>query len=123
MNTARRQAPDVRAAHPTPPPDGPRIHAAGVQAPPTGMHMREVLEAEQGRGGRPGKAQGASRLLQGVVNRHRRLSARKWLAAFGGGLWVGVAAGLRVVKAVAQVEHGSLGVDLGEVVEVVLGWG
>ena len=45
------------------------------------------------------------------------------LAAFGGGLWVGVAAGLRVVQAVAQVEHGSLGVDLGQVVEVVLGWG
>jgi hypothetical protein len=45
------------------------------------------------------------------------------LAAFGCGLWVGVAAGLRVVQAVAQVEHGSLGVDLGQVVEVVVGWG
>ena len=45
------------------------------------------------------------------------------LAAFGGGLWVGVAAGLRVVQAVAQVEHGSLGVDLGQVMEVVVGWG
>jgi hypothetical protein len=48
---------------------------------------------------------------------------QRMLAAFGGGLWVGVAARLRVVKAVAQVEHGSLGVDLGEVVEVVVGWG
>ena len=45
------------------------------------------------------------------------------LAAFGCGLWVGVVAGLRVVQAVAEVEHGSLGVDLGEVVEVVVGWG
>jgi hypothetical protein len=45
------------------------------------------------------------------------------LAALGCGLWVGVAAGLRVVQAVAQVEHGSLGVDLGEVVEVMVGWG
>ena len=45
------------------------------------------------------------------------------LAAFGGGLWVGVAARLRVVQAVAQVEHGPLGVDLGEVVEVVVGRG
>ena len=85
--------------------------------------MREVLEAEQGRGGRPGKAQGASRLLQGVVNRHRRLSARKWLAAFGFGLWVGVVAGFGMVQAVAEVEDGSLGVDLGQVVEVVVGWG
>jgi hypothetical protein len=49
--------------------------------------------------------------------------ARAWLAAFGFGLWVGVVAGLRVVQAVAQVEHGSLGVDLGQVVEVVVGWG
>jgi hypothetical protein len=38
-------------------------------------------------------------------------------------LWVGVVAGLRVVQAVAEVEDGSLGVDLGEVVEVVVGWG
>jgi hypothetical protein len=45
------------------------------------------------------------------------------LAAFGCGLWVGVAAGLRMVQAVAEVEHGSLGVDLGQVVEVVVGWG
>ena len=49
--------------------------------------------------------------------------AREWLAAFGCGLWVGVAAGLGVVKAVAEVEYGSLGVDLGEVVKVVVGWG
>jgi hypothetical protein len=34
-----------------------------------------------------------------------------------------VAASLRVVQAVvAQVEDGSFGVDLGEVVEVVVGW-
>jgi len=39
------------------------------------------------------------------------------------GLWVGVVAGLRVLQAVAQVEHGSLGVDPGEVVEVVVGGG
>jgi hypothetical protein len=45
------------------------------------------------------------------------------LATLGCGLWVGVAAGLRVVQAVAQVEHGSLGVDRGQVVEVVVGWG
>jgi hypothetical protein len=45
------------------------------------------------------------------------------LAAFGCGLWVGVAARLRVVKAVSEVEHGPLGVDLGEVVEVVVRWG
>ena len=44
------------------------------------------------------------------------------LAALGCGLWVGVAAGLGVVQAVAEVEYGSLGVDLGEVVEVVVGW-
>jgi hypothetical protein len=50
-------------------------------------------------------------------------SARDWLAAFGFGLWVGVVAGLRVVKAVAEVEDGSLGVDLGQVVEVMVGWG
>jgi hypothetical protein len=45
------------------------------------------------------------------------------LAAFGCGLWVGVVAGLRVVQAVAEVEDGSFGVDLGEVVEVVVRWG
>ena len=45
------------------------------------------------------------------------------LAAFGFGLWVGVVAGLGVVQAVTEVEDGSFGVDLGEVVEVVVGWG
>jgi hypothetical protein len=55
--------------------------------------------------------------------RHRRLEAKGMLAAFGCGLWVGVAAGLGVVQAVAQVEHGSLGVDRGQVVKVVVGWG
>jgi hypothetical protein len=53
----------------------------------------------------------------------RRQRSPEWLAAFGCGLWVGVAAGLRVVQAVPEVEDGSFGVDLGEVVEVVVGWG
>jgi hypothetical protein len=48
---------------------------------------------------------------------------QRMLAAFGGGLWVGVVAGFGMVQAVAEVEDGSLGVDLGEVVEVVVGWG
>ena len=53
----------------------------------------------------------------------RRQRNPEWLAAFGFGLWVGVVAGLGVVQAVAEVEDGSLGVDLGQVVEVVVGWG
>jgi hypothetical protein len=58
-----------------------------------------------------------------VANHSGARGAREWLAAFGFGLWVGVVAGLGVVKAVAQVEDGSLGVDLGQVVEVMVGWG
>jgi hypothetical protein len=45
---------------------------------------------------------------------------QRMLAAFGGGLWVGVAARLRVVHAVAQVEHGPLGADLRQFLEVVV---
>jgi hypothetical protein len=59
----------------------------------------------------------------GVAHHSGARGAREWLAAFGCGLWVGVAAGLRVVQAVAEVEHGSFGVDLGQVVEVVVRWG
>jgi hypothetical protein len=59
----------------------------------------------------------------GVANHSGARGAREWLAAFGCGLWVGVVAGLGVVQAVPEVEDGSFGVDLGEVVEVVVGWG
>ena len=59
----------------------------------------------------------------GMAHHTSARGAREWLATFGFGLWVGVAAGLGVVQAVAEVEHGSLGVDLGEVVEVMVGWG
>jgi hypothetical protein len=43
-----------------------------------GMHMREVLGGGRVRARRTaGEGAGPGRLLQGVVNRHRRLSARK----------------------------------------------
>ena len=71
---------------------------------------------------RPGKAQGPAVCCREWPTTPAP-EAPEWLAAFGFGLWVGVGAGLRVVKAVAEVEHGSFGVDLGEVVEVVVGWG
>ena len=48
---------------------------------------------------------------------------QRMLAAFGGGLWIGVATSPRMLQTMPQVEHGSLGMDLGEVVEVVVGWG
>jgi hypothetical protein len=57
----------------------------------------------------------------GVANHSGARGAREWSAAFGFGLWVGVVAGLGVVQAVAEVEHGSFGGDLGEVMEVVVG--
>jgi hypothetical protein len=88
-----------------------------------GMHMRQVLGGGRVRARRTAGEGRPGRLLQGVVNRHRRLSARKWLAAFGFGLWVGVVAGFGMVQAVSEVEDGSFGVDLGEVVEVMVGWG
>jgi glycerol-3-phosphate dehydrogenase len=107
----------------TPPPDGPRTHAAGVQAPPRHAHARGSWRRPS-KGEADGRGRRRARPSAAGSGQQTPASERpQGLAAFGFGLWVGVAAGLGVVQAVAEVEHGSLGVDLGEVVKVVVGWG